>query len=258
MRRGTRLLPALLPLALLTGGCEPAPSYASGEEVLAAMHAEHGASWYRTLYFKQTVTRTAPDSTTQPPEVWTEYLQVPARLRIDLADGYDGNGVIYSGDSLFVFQQGALVQRQAQTNDLLTLGFDVYGQPPERTAEILRAKGFDLSKVRRDTFMQRPVWVVGADSGDLHTRQFWVDRERLVFVRLLEPYPQATDRTLEFIFADYEPLAGGWIAPLVVFRLDGREFLREEYFDVVADTTFPPGIFDPSRWGPVSAAATAD
>lgn len=247
--RTTLRYACLLAVAGVVAACGRAPSYASGEELLAAMHEAHADSWYRTLFFKQNVIRTAPDGTEQAGnEVWTEYLEVPARLRIDLADGYDGNGVIYSGDSLFVFQAGALVQRQAQTNDLLTLGFDVYGQPPERTAEVLREKGFDLSKIRRDTWRDRPVWVVGADSGDTHTRQFWIDGERLLFVRLLEPYPQATDRTLEFIFDDYQPLAGGWIAPLVRFRLDGREFMREEYFAMAADTTLPDGIFDPERW----------
>lgn len=237
--------------ALSSIGCERAPTYDSGESLLAAMHEAYAETWYRTLSFKQTVTRTDPDGTVHPPEVWTEYARIPAELRIDRTDGYDGNGVIYSGDSLFVFEDGALVRRQAGTNDLLTLGFDVYAQPPERTAEVLRAQGFDLSKIRPDTWRDRPVWVVGADSGDVHTRQFWVDAERLVFVRLLQPDPQDTERTREFVFDDYRPLAGGWIAPLVLFRLDGREFMREEYFDVVADPALPEGLFDPERWAPV-------
>jgi hypothetical protein len=33
-------------------------------------------------------------------------------------------------------------------------------------------------------------------AGDLHTRQFWVDKERLVFVRLLEPAPRDTSKTV--------------------------------------------------------------
>ena len=253
MRRRRRLHLIALAFVLPYAGCEGTSSYASGEELLAAMHDEYSDAWYRTLFFRQTVTRTAPDGTVEPEEIWTEYLEVPGKLRIDLANGYNGNGVIYSGDSLFVFQAGELVQRQAQTNDLLTLGFDVYGQPVERTAEVLRGKGYDLSKIRLDRWQDRPAWVVGADSGDHHARQFWVDAERLVFVRSLEPYPQATDRTLEFIFAEYEPLEGGWIAPLVVFRLDGREFMREAYFDVAANQPLPDGVFDPARWGVVPA-----
>ena len=253
MQRRSRVPRALFSAFVLVSSiaCERAPRYDSGEALLAAMHEAYADTWYRTLSFKQTVTRTDPDGTVQPLEVWAECARIPGNLRIDRADGYSGNGVIYSGDSLFVFQDGELAQRQAQTNDLLTLGFDVYAQPAERTAEVLRTKGFELSKIRRDTWRDRPVWVVGADSGDTHTRQFWVDAERLLFVRLLEPYPQATERTREFVFDDYRPLAGGWIAPLVLFLLDGREFMREEYFDVVADTALPEGIFDPERWGPV-------
>lgn len=253
MRRRSHAPRALLGALLVVSStaCERAPTYDSGEALLAAMHQAYADTWYRTLFFKQTVTRTDSSGTVQPPEVWTECARIPAHLRIDRADGYNGNGVIYSGDSLFVFQDGELAQRQAVTNDLLTLGFDVYAQPPERTAEVLRTKGFDLSKIRRDTWRDRPVWVVGAGSGDTHTRQFWVDAERLLFVRLLEPYSQATERTREIVFDDYRPLAGGWIAPLVLFLLDGRELMREEYYDVVADTALGEGTFDPERWGPM-------
>jgi len=222
---------------------------ATGTEVLRAMHARYEDDWYRTLSFKQRVIRTAPDGSQPPTEVWTEYARVPGLLRIDLADGYNGNAVIYRGDSLYVFQQGRLVQAQPEQNELLILGFDVYGQPAAATARVLESRGFDLSKVRADTWQGRPVWVVGADAGDLHSRQFWIDRDRLLFVRMLQPLEQDTTRTLEFRFDDYERLGGGWIAPTVLFLVDGREVMREEYFDMVADPTLPDGIFDPESFG---------
>ncbi|HET9985739.1 MAG TPA: hypothetical protein VFQ38_19230 [Longimicrobiales bacterium] len=223
----------------------------SAEQLVRAMHDRYAKTWYRTLSFKQTVTRTAPDGTQAPKEVWAEYAEIPGKLRIDLAESYNGNGVIYANDSLYVFRDGALARKSARRNPLLVLGFDVYGQSPERTLQVLREEKFDLSKLHTDSWQGRPVYVVGADAGDLHSPQFWVDRERLLFVRLLEPQAQDTTKTSDIRFDDYRPLGKGWISPTVVFLVDGKEAMREEYFDMKADPALPAGALDPARWGPV-------
>jgi cyclase len=54
-------------------------------------------------------------------------------------------------------------------------------------ARRLKRLGFDLATVHDDSWEGRPVYVVGARAGDLRTRQFWVDKERLVFVRRAAP-----------------------------------------------------------------------
>lgn len=223
----------------------------SAAELVRAMHARYSDSWYRTLSFKQTVDRTRPDGTPAPAEVWSEWAQVPGRLRIDLGADYTGNGVIYRGDSLYVFREGRLAQSRADRNALLILGFDVYAQDPQRTLAVLAEEGFDLSRMHEREWQGRPVWVIGADAGDERSKQFWVEQERLLFVRLLEPLAQDPTKTMDIRFDEYEPLGGGWIAPLVLFLVDGREVMREEYFDMVADPEIPPGAFDPEAWGPV-------
>ena len=76
-----------------------------------------------------------------------------------------------------------------------------------------------------------------------------MDRERLLFARLVEPSPEDPSRTSDVHFNAYRPAGSGWIAPEVVFLLDGREVMREEYFDVEADVELAPGLFDPDRWG---------
>ena len=236
------------PAHVVTSRSEPTTAL----ELLEAMHRTYSDSWYRTLSFKQTVTRVLPDGTRAPDEVWSEWAEVPGRLRIDLGAEHNGNGVIYRSDSLYAFRGGELAVARAERNPLMVLGFDVYAQSPARSAAVLEEEGFDLSKMRRDTWQGRPVYVVGADAGDLTSRQFWVERERLLFVRLLEPLSQDTTKTMDIRFDAYEPLAGGWIAPLVVVLLDGREVMREEYFDVVANPELPADIFEPASWGPLS------
>jgi streptogramin lyase len=220
----------------------------SAEELVRAMHDRYRDRWYRTLRFRQTVVRTAPDGSHPPDEVWLEHVEIPGRLRIDQAADYDGNGVIYAGDSLFVFREGALTRRVAQRNPLLVLGFDVYRQPVAQTLSVLSDEGFDLSVLRTDRWQDRPVYVVGAAEGDVHAPQFWVDAERLVFVRLLRPTGPAGESTQDIRFDAYRPLASAWISPLVLFLVDGVEVMREEYFDVEADVPLREGLFDPERW----------
>jgi hypothetical protein len=247
------------PVALLTGavlvGCHgPGPGapaaagIVSGEGVVRAMHDRYADRWYHTLRFRQTVVRTAADGSHPPDEVWLEHADIPGKLRIDQAAQYDGNGVIYVGDSLYVFRQGELTRRAGQRNALLILGFDVYRQPAERTVELLAQEGYDLSRLHADTWQGRPAWVVGAEVGDVHTAQFWIDRERLVFVRLLRPAGGADTRVQDIRFDDYRTLGRAWISPHVRFLVDDKEVMREEYFDIEADPKLPPGLFDPGRW----------
>jgi len=253
-RRGLSLSRILVPLILagasLLGACgsgTPAPT--TGEDVVRAMHDRYADVWYRTLRFRQTVVRTPADGSQPPEAVWLEHAEIPGRLRIDQAADYDGNGVVYSGDSLFVFHEGQLVQRVARRNPLLILGFDVYRQPVDRTVELLGSEGFDLSLLHMDDWEGRPVWVVGATQGDLTASQFWIDRERLVFVRLIRPTGETETSVQDIRFDDYRPLGEAWISPTVRFLVDGHEVMREEYFDIEANPMLPTGLFDPERWG---------
>lgn len=220
----------------------------SAAELVQAMHDRYADTWYRTLSFRQRVIRTAPDGTRAPDEIWYERAIVPGRLRIDFGESYSGSGVLFAGDTLHVFRDGERVQQRVERNPLLTLGFDVYGQPPQETLRQLQGEGFGLSRFHATTYRGRPAYVVGAEAGDTTSAQFWIDAADLLFVRLFQPTPQNPALISEITFEDYERLGGGWIAPLVIFRVNGRETMREEYYDIVADPALPAHVFDPVRW----------
>ena len=55
----------------------------------------------------------------------------------------------------------------------------------------------------------QPVCVVGAAKGDLKSKQFWVDKNRLLFVRLFEPTQSDPNKFQEIRFDDYREVAGG-------------------------------------------------
>lgn len=221
---------------------EPAPK--SGEDLVRRMHARYAGTWYHNLTFVQTTT--FPD---RPAETWYEAGSIPGKLRIDVAPLDSMNAFMFLGDSVIVFQGGKRAAAHQDRNLLMTLGFDVYGQPPERTIEQLQAQSIDLHKIREDTWNGTRMWVVGADTGDTTSNQFWIEQERLLFVRLIEVHksmknPQDPANILDITFENYRPLAKAWVAPRCVIKANGKEVQREEYRDIRANVQLQPDLYD--------------
>lgn len=234
---------AALAIAGAAAGSARAQAPTSGDQVVRAMHDRYASTWYKTLTFTQKTTRRTP-ADTMVIETWYETAAVPGRLRIDIAPR-PGTSYIFANDSIYVTRKDSVIRRVAGRNPLLILGFDVYGQPAEKTLDVLRAEGFNTAPLHDDTWEGRPVYVVGAAKGDLHSRQFWVDKERLLFVRLLEPARGDSTKMDDTRFDDYRPLGGGWIAALVESYSAGKLVQREEYSDIKADPPVPANWFTP-------------
>jgi hypothetical protein len=233
---------ALLPLTLLAHpGTSPAPR--DGGDLVRQMHARYDGTWYRTLTFTQTTSFPG-----EPDQTWYEAGTIPGKLRIDIAPLDSMTAILFIGDSTIVFKHGTRINGRRDRNLLMTLGFDVYRQPPDTTTAQLSAAGIDLSKVREDRWQGTKVWVVGADRGDTTTSQFWIEQQRLLFVRLIEAHPAkdagAPADLLDITFENYQRLARAWVAAKVVIRLDGKEVQREEYRDIQADRPLPPDLYD--------------
>lgn len=215
--------------------------------VVEAMHARYDGKWYRTLTFVQHNTAYHPDSTVEH-SVWREWLMAPGKLRIEFQPADSGNGMIFTADSQFAFTKDSLTMARGFVHPLLVLGFDVYAQPVDRTIALLTQRRIDMSVLSETTWQGRPVWVIGAKAGDVHSRQFWVDKERLVFVRLLGPAGQDTSKTSDTRFNKYAPLAGGWISAEVEFLVDGQRQFLEEYVDIQANVPMPATLWDARQW----------
>jgi len=215
--------------------------------VVEAMHARYDGKWYRTLTFVQHNTAYHPDSTVEH-SVWREWLMAPGKLRIEFQPADSGNGMIFAADSQFAFTKDSLTMARGFVHPLLVLGFDVYAQPVDRTIALLTQRRIDMSVLSETTWQGRPVWVIGAKAGDLHSRQFWVDKERLVFVRLLGPAGQDTSKTSDTRFNKYAPLAGGWVSAEVEFLVDGQRQFLEEYVDIQANVPMPATLWDARQW----------
>ena len=238
------MLALLISLAAVSVPSTPAAP-ADGEALIRSMYQRYQGKWYHTMTFVQTTT----DLRKNTKETWYEAARIPGILRIDIEPVDSGKTLLFRNDSIYQFQGGQLKATAPFVHPLMVLGFDVYADPPERTLEKLKGIGFDLSKIREDTWQGRPAYVVGAAKGDTTTRQFWVDRERLVFVRLLEPSRSGNGALVETQFNKYQPLGKGWISVEVRFSVNGQLVTMEEYADVKGDPPLPDELFDPSKYG---------
>ena len=227
----------------------------TADELVRAMHDRYAGAWYHTATFTQRNTRYLPSGAADT-STWLEAMRVPGALRIDIEPLAQKNGILFVRDSQFIVGGGQLTRSIPSVHPLMVLGFDVYADPPERTVSRIRSLGFDLTKIHEAEWQGRPAYVVGAAAGDLHSRQFWVDRERLLFVRLLQP-DRDTSKTAEIQFNKYRKLGNGWLAPEVVFLTDGKPTFIERYEDIRVDPQLNDALFDPRAWNAVPHWHTA-
>ena len=235
----------MLVLALLAlagpGPTRPVPP-ANGRELLAAMHDRYAGKWYRTLTFVQTTTK--GDGTA---ETWYEAASIPGKLRIDFGPDTARVALLFVGDSIYQFVNRQQKAAQPFVHPLMVLGFDVYAQPVERTIGQLTSLGFDLDRIRTDTWQGHPVYVVGAAAGDSGSTQFWVDQDRLLFVRMLQRTKRDSTKIAETQFNDYRKLGGGWVSAEVRFTVGGKVAQLEQYHDIKGDPALPADLWDAGK-----------
>ena len=239
-RRAVLILAAVC--ALLAAGI-PAQEIRDGETLLRAMHGRYQNNWYETLTFTQKST-THNDDGTDKSEIWHEAMLLPGNLRIDIGPPADGNGMLVANGALTSFQNGKASDPHPFVHMLLVLGFDVFRQPTQATVDQIKGQGFDLTKLREDTWDGEPVYVVGADKGDLKSKQFWVEKKRLLFVRMIAPDRRDAAKTADSRFADYRQLPVGWVAARVEFFVAGKNVFSEEYSEIQTNPKLDPAIFD--------------
>ena len=223
-----------------------------GESVIIAMHDRYAGEWYQTLSFEQQTIRYDTAGNIISEEIWYEALELPDKLTIKFNDQQGGDGMMIRNDSLYVFKEGELANTRPMLHPLLILGFSVYTQPVEKTLADLKSLGIDFTKFHKRLYNGKKVYVVGALEGDETSNQFWIQKENMLFVRLIQNY--GPDRIQDIRFNNYQPLAGGWIAPEVLFYGNGKLRLKEVYKNIhtpeLGLDVFNPNLFSQSRWKP--------
>jgi len=249
MRWMVRLLCSAVCWAACLSAAVPASSQdiRDGSALLTAMHDRYKDSWYESVVFKENAI-TLNDDGTSKTEVWDEALEVPGKLRINRGASSEGNGVILDGGTLTSFQNGKASAPRPFIHMLLVLGFDVYGQDPKTTIDEVKGQGYDLAQIHEEKWDGQDVYVVGAAKGDLKSKQFWIEKKRLLFVRLIAPDDHDATKIHDTRFKGYRKLAKGWLSERVEFYTNGKDTFNEDYFDVKASAKLDPALFDPAKF----------
>jgi len=237
-------------LILIVAPATRAAKIKNTEELVQAMQKKYAKSWYRTATFVQKTTNYDKDGTSKV-ETWYEALSVPGSLRIDFTPIKDGNGILFTNSQVYSFKNGKVDNNRPSVHPLMILGFDIYRLPPAEVLETLKNLKFDLSILHDDTWQGRAVYVVGARQGDLHAAQFWIDQKNLYFVRMIRPAGRDGAQTQETQFNKYRKLGGGWMAPEVIFMIDGKTVTTEKYSEMRADVSLDSKLFDPQYFATV-------
>ncbi|MES3035874.1 MAG: hypothetical protein V4813_17865 [Gemmatimonadota bacterium] len=230
----------------------PVPPPATGADVVQRMRAAYDGQWFQTLQFTQENTRYLANGRTERSQ-WKEYMLVPGRLRIEFLPAAGGNGAIYADGNVYSFEGGKLARTSQQLNILLVLTADVYAQPAATSIRQLTTLGVDLSRLRRETYNGRPVWVVGSTGAtDLGSPQFWVEDESWVVVRVIDRPPLTTAQgprpATEYRLADYRSVGGVPVVHEITFLREGKPFFKEQYTEVQLNTPLDARLFSASQW----------
>ena len=253
MRPSSLLLAAGFALA---SGCASRPNAtpmpestpADGRAVLARMHDRYAGTWYNTLTFVQRTTRHRPDGTTQV-STWYEAEKGP-RLRIDMGDPAEGNGALYTADSVYVVRAGKVARAIAEGNPFLPLISGVYLQPLDVTVAQLAPYKVNLSVAYARDWEGQRTFVVGASSpADSTSPQFWVDAGRLIVTRFLLPlFPTPDNHVQDARLENNVPVGGGWLATRVRMLDRGTPVQTEEYSDWRANVPLADSFFQAEHW----------
>lgn len=220
----------------------------TGEDVVAAMYKKYAGKWYKTLTFVQKTITHEPDGTSST-EIWYEAMTVPGKLRIDIEPLDKGNGILFADGKLVSIRDGKAGPARPFVHPLMVLGFDLYGQPVETTISQIKGLKIDLSTIHQEKWQGRDVYVVGAKQGDMSVPQFWVDKKDMVFVRLIEMKGKDGKIVSETQFNKYEKVkGGGMVAPEVIFYVDGKKTMTEEYSDIQAGIELDADLWNPEKW----------
>jgi len=218
----------------------------SGVEVLSMMYEKYEGKWFKNFTFTQETIFYGRNNEVARTQTWYEAMSLPGKLAIKFDEKDSGNGILFNNGTQHGYVDGKKIQEFPTVHDLLVLGFDVYHQSVDSTASQLMRNGYDLERTYTDEWQGRKVYVVGVDEADSTQPQFWIDAERLVFVRNITI---GRGNTLQEVqFNNYEKLGNGWIAPEVIFKANGMLGLVEKYSEMEIPDSLNPDIFDPEKF----------
>jgi hypothetical protein len=212
--------------------------------VITAIRNRYAATWFHTLTLAQEATITV--SGLAASETWYVAWMAPGRVHVDIGGASKGDGAINTPDSVYDFADGLQTRGDTGVNALLLLAFDVYTEPMDTTVTVLTRHGFRFDKMHDASLDGHAVYVIGSATPlDLSSPQIWVDKERFLVLRLIQPTAQGLTDTY---FSQYVQTGGGWCATDITQLLDGQPHLHETASQLKSNVPLDSALFDPFQW----------
>lgn len=214
-------------LILLVSSCSN--KIDSTEDMVDKIVEKYNGKWFKQITFSQTTTFYRNDSAIKT-EKWVEEYSFPSQLIIKVDDRSGSKGQLYRNDSVYIFENNEVTFKSKSAHDIVILSLDIYNMSKDQIMSRLKELNYDINKFREDTYNGRKIYVIGADKGDLTSNQIWYDAENLLFLRMIKNTPQGLQ---EVTFNDYINIEGqGWIEQEILFKVDGKLYLIEKYYDI--------------------------
>ena len=217
----------------------------SGLEVIGAMRRTYPSRELRSLSF--TVYSASPGDTSDGPSALV-YARLPGRFRETLLPARQKSGSVRDRQRLAFFEKGKRTGFVRRIDLATLLAFDLFAQSIDSTIVQLDSARVRFGLVREDRLGRRPVWVVGAMPGDTTTAQFWVDAERWVVLRVIQPDLRSPARMTDIRFSRYEDYLGVPVPGAIEVYRAGRLVERRVMKDIVTNRVISGRAFDVAVW----------
>jgi hypothetical protein len=233
-------------------------SIRSAESLLKAIH--NSKNNVRDLTFSQTVTFYNPEGSVLRTLDTFVSRQRSGFQRLDVVPLKDRKATLYRDGSIFEFQDGSLAFQKKVIDPeiklslipaeytILLLNCAVYSNPLKEVINKLKEAGFDLSKFHEETWQNRKVYIVGANQGNLQDKQFWIDQERLVLVRLIQPGKKQETGTFDIQFNNFEKVKNTWEFREASYKFNGKPERQIVRTNFRSDNTLPDDLFSPDKF----------
>lgn len=212
-------------------------------QLLDAMQMKYRGDWFETFTFEQQTIQYDGNGAIRDTAVWNEAIHYPDKFRIDYAE--EGRFVIFRNDSAYRFTNYEQQSLRLEPQEFLLFKGGMYFMPAFQALNKLKEYGYDTDIFREDRLNGQRVYVVGAEKGNLKTKQFWVNADHFFTVRRISRVSQG--RTLDVQYSNHQKFDGGWVEQTVTFYLDERLIQVEQYLNIEVNQSLKDDIFNPKR-----------
>jgi hypothetical protein len=221
---------------------------AQAQDIIQQMYTRYAKKFRKSLSFEQQTNTYRNDSLIKT-ATWYEVLVYPDKLRIDIDDPSKGNSIFFVNDSIYRRQNGQTKNLGHQPHDLLFVLGGMYSFPLDKVYTKLKAMGYNTDKSFETTWKGRKVVVMGTDKDESESNQFWVDKEKLVTVRILN---NKEGQKTETVCGDYVPLGDNLCETNIEFYINGKLRQTEKYTDLKENVRVDMQYLDPYKTGHVT------